>query len=215
MDVALQVVVFHRQPVVLHLHDVADRDQTDQPAVFHHGQMADAPLGHQTHGVFDGVIGRAGGHVAGHDTGNKHARQGAFARRAGLENVALGDDARHPQVSPVARAGSQTTNEPQLFLTSFCTTSSSVESDVMVWTRAPLVCKISRRVMANALCVEPSGLHRWEVRAGRTPDLRCCSRRCSAYRQMARHVKEFICYRGVISAVRSLRNCRSVVASCP
>ena len=56
VQVALQVVVFHRQLAVFRLDDVADRNDTPQPAVFDDRQMADAVFGHQPHDGLNFVV---------------------------------------------------------------------------------------------------------------------------------------------------------------
>jgi len=44
----------------MQLHDVADADDPDQFFAVFHRQVADAPLRHEIHDLFDAVSGRAG-----------------------------------------------------------------------------------------------------------------------------------------------------------
>src|SRR5882724_10824820 len=49
------------------LDDVADRDHAHQPFLLHHGQVADALVGHQRHAVFDRLLGTDVENVGAHD----------------------------------------------------------------------------------------------------------------------------------------------------
>jgi hypothetical protein len=77
------------------LHDVADRDQPDQLAALHDGQMAEAAGGHHLHDLLDRGVGVAGHDIARHDV-RRLERQGRRAVRGdGMDDVALRDDADH------------------------------------------------------------------------------------------------------------------------
>jgi hypothetical protein len=95
MDVRLEVMILHRQLIVLALDDVADGDEADDQSLFEHRQVTDAMLGHEAHRVFHGIAGRAGDDVGGHHMSDANFIQRTQVRGARAKDIAFGNDAEH------------------------------------------------------------------------------------------------------------------------
>ena len=75
------------------VHQIADREDTDDGLLAHHRQMSDPAVGHQTHTIVDTLIESRNDRRAGHDLAH-----GSFARSLALQDhlpcvIALGEDA--------------------------------------------------------------------------------------------------------------------------
>src|SRR5206468_3730119 len=95
LNIALEIVIFAAQLIVLCLHGVADRDEADEPAALDHRHVADAALGHNAHDVGHFVVGRSDDGAARHAVGDLQEFERPPRGGASPQNVALGDDAYH------------------------------------------------------------------------------------------------------------------------
>ena len=77
------------------LHDVADGDDADEPALVHDREVADASLGHGVADRLQVVVGDADHHVTGHQLGDRAAEE-LLVAGGGAHDVALGEDADRP-----------------------------------------------------------------------------------------------------------------------
>src|SRR5262245_4079211 len=78
--------------IALRLHDVADRDHPDQPALVDDRQMTDPPLGHRVSDREEVIVGLAGNDISGHQVGD-HADEELLVARGFAHDVALRQDA--------------------------------------------------------------------------------------------------------------------------
>jgi len=66
------------------VHEVADGDEAGELAVFEHGEMADAVVGHQVEAFLNGAVGGNGDDVAGDDFTDEGGAESALGDLNGL-----------------------------------------------------------------------------------------------------------------------------------
>jgi len=95
VNVVLKVLVFHAQPVVVRLDDIANRDDADEVTVFQYRQVADPILGHPPHDQFDFVVGGRDNDFGGHARFDQRCVECSRIRCHGPHQVAFGDHPDH------------------------------------------------------------------------------------------------------------------------
>ena len=96
-DIVLQRLGFRLDMVDARLHQIADRDKAPQPAGFHHGQVADAPPGHQRQRIEQRGFRRHRYGRRGHRAFHRPVEQCITVLRNAVDHVALRKDPQHRQ----------------------------------------------------------------------------------------------------------------------